>query len=116
MEEMARLFRERVVAERGTRRRCRYSEELRKQALEYLKATFAQGGTLVAAAAALGVEKSVLRSWRSRRTKSGLRAVKVVDSPGPVGVKSSIVVHGPGGIRVEGLDVEALGALMRSLS
>jgi transposase len=115
MDQAASSFRERVTAARGDRRRCRYPEELRAEALAYVDAARARGVGLIKAAQALGVDKSVLSGWRAKRQRSAMRVVKVVDAP-LGGGGGGIVVHGPGGLRVEGLDVAALAALMRSLS
>jgi transposase len=115
MDETARSFREHVATFRGARRRCRYPDELRQEALAYVEAARARGGTLADAAAALGVDKSVLASWRAPRQVPAMRAVKVVEGP-RAAVGTGIVVHGPGGIRVEGLDLAGLATLMRSLS
>jgi transposase len=115
MEEAARSFRERVAAFRGARRRCRYPNGLRQEALAFVDTARRGGMSFGDAAAALGVDRSVLSSWRTGPRAPAMRAVEVVAAPvAPSG--ASIVVHGPGGIRVEGLDLAALAALMRSLS
>jgi len=120
MDEAANLFRERVAAMRAGRRRCSYPEELRAEALSYVEAARSRGVSFVHAAAALGVDRSNLRTWGARRRGAALRVVRVVDAvdaaTAPIFIKANIVVHGPSGMRIEGLDVTSLATLMRSLS
>ena len=115
MGQAASLFREHVAAARGGRQRCRYPEEVRAEALAYVDAARARGIGMVKAAQALGVNKSVLSGWIAGRRGPTMRVVKVVAPPKLSG-GSAIVLHVPGGLRVEGLDVAALAALLRSLA
>lgn len=114
IEREAAAFRE-AVKRAG---RCgpgrRYPEELRRRGAAYLRARQAAGAPLCA----------VLRKLRVRREKLAGSAtppdaeasarfvpVTVVDAPA-----RRIVVHGPGGVRIEGLDVAALADLLRRLA
>ena len=78
MDEAARAFRERVAAVRGGRRRCRYPEALRIEALDYVAMARGRGVSFKHAAQALGVEKSVLSSWRTARRVEGLDVTALV--------------------------------------
>jgi transposase len=117
MDAAAVAFRARAAALRGDRRRSAYPDSLRAEAVAYIEAAGGRGVSLASAAAALGVDKSSLRSWQKQRRGAGLRAVKVIDRSSENSANSAgIVVHGPGGIRVEGLDIASLAVLLRTLS
>jgi DNA-binding transcriptional regulator YiaG len=111
--------------ELGTR--GRFTEALRRQVLEYLRARQAGGGTQEEVARELGMSSWTLSRWsgRARRAEAeeasraraqGARAFSAVEVRSEVGVSTgALVVHGPGGVRVEGLGVAQVAALLRGL-
>jgi hypothetical protein len=111
------------------------SREVRQRVVG-LKKELRQGGTTARAlAAALGLHETTLCRWereaqasggRAERTglaASGFRRVQVAaPEPRPVAaaqapVSSGLrVAHGPSGLIIDGLDIEALATLVRRLS
>lgn len=93
-----------------------YPEALRRAALEYQKERENEGVSARRIAAELGVEKGTLSHWsRARKPSDGaFRAIEVVAEP--VRETSRMVVHGPRGLRIEGLTLEELVSLLARLS
>lgn len=64
----------------------------------------------------LGLDGVTLRRWlrRERRAKAAFAPVRMepVKREEPVG---GVVVHGPGGLRIEGMGVEEVAELLRRL-
>ena len=107
-----------------------FPEALRVFAVRYAEQTVEAGGTVVEAAAKLGVSAPTLYEWRKGRTagsakrkkrteRSGvLVPVRVGERPAEAAVAQAgpLTVVAPGGFRVEGLSVEAAAALLRKLT
>lgn len=90
-------------------------EELKWAALEYVEARTAQGAAEGTAAAEIGVAALTLARWRQERPSAVPRFVPVVvDEQTSSG--SRFIVHGPGGLRIEGLDLDSLAELLRRLA
>jgi transposase-like protein len=102
---------------------------LRAFAVRYAEHTVEAGGTVVEAAAKLGVSAPTLYEWRKGRTagsarrkpteKSGvLVPVRVGERPAEATVagQAPVVLVSPSGWRVEGLSVEAAAQLLRKLT
>jgi transposase-like protein len=99
----------------------RFPAELRGEVEAYLRDRLAEGGTVHAVAKEVGVWQSTLRHWLSGVSGDpaapALRPVSVVPSrrqpprPSP----AAIFVHGPRGLRIEGLDLEGVAELLRRL-
>lgn len=122
---------ERLKAELEARRklgpRGRFTEPLRMQVLEYARARQAQGDTLEQVARQLGLSGWTLSRWSGRARREQAGAAQAVNPSGaesgfhPVEVRQeavaagSLVVHGPRGVRIEGLSLEGLVALVRGL-
>lgn len=95
----------------------RYPASLRQVATEYLRQRQADGVAVSTIAGELGVKRHTLLAWAAA-------AIGAVATPGFVPVRvvadgtarSPIVVHGPGGLRIEGLDVAGVIALLRGLA
>jgi hypothetical protein len=80
----------------------------------YLETRRREGGTVATIGAELGLCVSTLLRWAKRpQQASGFERVLVVAEPAP---PSALVVHGPCGLRIEGLDVAAVAELVRRLS
>ena len=94
--------------------RQRYPAALRRQGVAYLAARQASGATASAVARELAVRRDTLLWWtRPRRAaKPGFVPVSVVGGQ-PI---DQIVVRGPHGVRVEGLDVAGVAELLRRLA
>ena len=95
----------------------RYPAELRRRGAEYLRARQAAGAPLSAILRELGVRRETLAGWAApaeaeakAETRPRFVPVSVVAEP------PRIVVHGPGGVRIEGLDVAGVADLLRRLA
>jgi transposase-like protein len=119
VEKRAEEFRESVKRLGARGRTTPYPAELRGEAVEYARERRGQGATWSLIAQELGLGIDSLTRWvelagghgdaqRFRRV-----AVKANETPAAVG---ALVLHGPGGVRVEGLDVGTVAELLRRLS
>jgi len=108
-----------AVAKLGPRGQGRrYPEALKRDVLAYLAARHEAGRGLKTTSVELGIPERSIKLWSSAPRPSGRPAfVPMVVTPlaaeRPV---PPIVVHAPGGIRIEGLDVSALADLVRRLA
>ena len=116
IEREVMAFREAVkrAGRRGPGRR--YPEDVRRRGAAYLRARQAAGAPLSAVLRELWVRRETLAGWATPAKTGADQSprfvpVAVVDTPA-----GRIVVHGPGGIRVEGLDVAGLADLLRRLA
>jgi transposase len=95
----------------------RVPRELREALLEYMRGRREQRASLHTIADEVGVSDATLVRWSKPVRENGnakLLPVQVVRVP--AGGAEGIVVHGPGGVRVEGLDVCAVAELFRRLA
>jgi transposase-like protein len=122
-KEQAEKFRRQVVERGEVGPRTRYTQEQRQEAVAYMKARQQQGASREEAAKELGVSSWTLSRWGS----AARRASQEEPARGalvPVEVKEArsearrggLVVHGPGGVRVEGVCVEDAVRLLRGLA
>jgi transposase len=115
--------RETLVAEIGRLARTavgrRYSDEMRQRILEYIEERHGEGVGRTRACDELGLDWGNVNRWRrgrARKPATAFRRVRVVAPTEPrAAAEARIVVHGPGGLRVEGLDVEGVVDLLRRL-
>ena len=93
-----------------------YPEGLRRAAVEYGRRREREGASRREVAAELGVSDATLVRWSRRHEEppAVFRAIEVVAQP--VERSGVIVVHGPRGLRIEGLSVEKLAWLIERLS
>lgn len=92
---------------RDGRGRMRPKRELKRQVAKYAAAMHERGEQLPAIAQRLGMKVMTLRRWLMASSDGGrLKQVQVV---GPV--SQGAVVHGPRGMRIEGLSVAELAEL-----
>lgn len=97
-----------------------YPLVLRRDAVAYVEARRKQGVGLVAAARELGVSAFSINRWRTdlgSETEPPFRPVVLAE---PLALPyraepSGLVVHGPAGLRLEGLDLGAVVELWRRL-
>ena len=91
-----------------------YPKGLLEKLLSYTVARRRQGATLVAIGEEVGMSWKTLGRWLGgRKSRARFERVEVI-APAPA-VARSLVVHGPHGLRVEGLDVAGVAELMRRL-
>ena len=105
------------VAKLGPRGRGRpYPKGLLEKILSYTVARRRQGAKLVEVAAELGLHDQALSRWLGeKRAAKRFDRVEVVatTSATTVRVASTIIVHGPRGLRIEGLELATLAELVR---
>jgi hypothetical protein len=90
-----------------------YPVEIRERAAAFVERRRREGASEGAIGRELGISPMTFRRWVARRSSSGF-VLATVDAarPTPLGV----VVHGPRGIRIEGLDLDGVAALLERLS
>jgi transposase len=98
--------------------------EARGAAVTYAEQRISDGESAVDVAAELKMNRWTLQKWLQRHRKGGLgrtakrekgfRRLKVASRPAPKA--AVLVVHGPCGVRVEGLDVAGVASLLEKLS
>jgi transposase len=101
----------RGMGERGRGRR--YPAGVREQVVSYVAARRAEGISLRVAAQELGMPWRTVRHWVQGRGRRGaaLRTLAIAATPGA----STVVVHGPHGLRIEGLDLDQIAELLLRL-
>lgn len=99
----------RHLAELPNGRGRRFSHELRDELGRYARARRAAGATNAAIAVELGVSAPSVARALARRT---VVPVRVVEDPRV----QQLMVRGPHGVLVEGLDIEGVALLLRALS
>jgi len=97
----------------GPRGRGRaYPKGLMGKLLSYTLARRRQGAKIVEVAAELGMKFHTLARWLGEKQPAvGFERVEVVAPPSA----RSLVVHGPRGLRIEGLDLVGVAELVRRL-
>ena len=104
---------------RSRGRGCGYPAAVRAEVLAYVRVRQREGLSTYAIAKELGTRDSMLSRWLDKDpTTAPFRAIAVVEAPpspahAPV---PGLTLHGPGGLRVEGLDVDTLVRLCRKLA
>lgn len=105
------------VSKLGPRGRGRpYPKGLLEKVLSYTVARRRQGAKLIEVAAELGLHDQALSRWLGeKRRANGFERVQVVAAVPTVAAAAAraIVVHGPRGLRIEGLDLAAVAELVR---
>jgi hypothetical protein len=92
-----------------------YPEWLRRQALDYARVRRADGAAHAEISRELGLPALTLARW-SEAYQGSFVPVLVERSVSATPGESAFVVHGPRGLRVEGLSIAELAALLRELS
>lgn len=99
----------------------RYPDEVRRRATEYFHARRKQRISPAKICLELGIGIPTLRSWttpkmeRVEMLSSSFERVEIVGAPAS-STKERFVVRGPGGLCIEGLDIDNLVELIRRLS
>jgi len=99
-----------------TRRNIRFPESVRRDALAYARQQRVAGASLPRIASDLGLAANTVERWLKIAPKKKLLPVSVRDARPADKSKAALVLHAPGGVRVEGLDPQTLAAILRALS
>ena len=93
-----------------------YPKGLLEKLLSYTVARRRQGATLMTIGTELGMSWRTLARWLSGRAKSQrFERVEVIrPTIAPVAARA-LVVHGPRGLRIEGLDIDGIAKLVRKV-
>jgi len=93
-----------------------YPAALRRSVVQYHREREQEGASVRKVAAELGVSEASLARWSRTEQERGpaFHAIELVAEP--VRRPSGAVLHGPKGLRVEGLTVAELAELMERLS
>ena len=95
----------------------RYPFALRTAVVAELRAVRAEGGSLASVALALDLPAITLTRWEREAGAHLFRVVEITDSSTPVlSVPSALVLTTASGLRIEGLDLEQLASLLRTLA
>ena len=94
----------------------RYGKELRSDIQRYLQRRKKTGASRVEISRELGVSAGTLANLDAENIKSTLREVRVKRTNRNSKQEPKILVHGPNGILIEGLDLENVATLFRALS
>jgi transposase-like protein len=97
-------------------RNVRFPAAVRREAVAHGRERRAAGASLLRIASELGVAMNTLERWLQLDQKMKLHPVSVQQEERRSALKSALVLHGPGGVRVEGLDPESVAAILRALA
>jgi hypothetical protein len=101
-------LRSRISAHGRAGRGNPYPAELRKDVLAFVARAERMGASAAASARSIGIAALTVARWRE---EVGFVQVQVDAQP-----DQRLVVHGPCGISIEGLDLDAVAALLRKLA
>ena len=96
----------------------RYSAGFRAEVVSLVRRRRLEGVALARLARELGLSAQTLVLWLRQSSRPSLRPVRLVTEPVaeiPASASSRPVLFTAGGLRIEGLDVDDLGRLLRSL-
>ena len=125
VKETAARLRAQVQAQSGRGARWRFDSGFRAEVVAYMRARQAEGGTQEEAARELGLSSWTLSRWgrQHRPGKQSVEAAAGSKAFHPIAVKreeaesvGALTVHGPGGVRVEGLTLRQVAALLKELA
>lgn len=116
LPEGAREFRAALEALGPRTSSTTYPPELRALALGHVRKRRDEGAAFREIATELGVGKDTLRHWIRPRARRASKVRRVSIAAATPAAATSVVVHGPAGLRIEGLDVSTIAALLRELS
>ena len=93
--------------------RLRYTPQMRAQAVTYARRRLTAGAGLQLIARELRVDRPTLKRWLGADDMPvpAFRTVQVEEAP----ARPALVLHGPAGLRIEGLDIAGLAELLRRL-
>jgi hypothetical protein len=107
----------REIGRHGSARGRKLSDDLRARCVDYAASRAAAGASETAIASTLGISVTSVHRWlRAKPTIStAMVPVRVVAPSRPPASASSVVLTTPRGLRVEGLDLEALCVVLARL-
>ncbi len=121
-KETAAKLKAQAEAQSGKGTRWRFDDAFRAEVVAYVRARQQEGGTQEEAGRELGLSAWTLSRW-SRQRKPTQQSEASGGDFHPVAVKreaqasaGALVVHGPGGMRVEGLTLKQVAGLLRELT
>ena len=94
----------------------RYPAELRSRTMAYVGKRRAEGATTKSIEGELGVTWTTLARWSSTDAEPGFAHVVVHADAGRKPDGDCLIVYGPAGLRIEGLNLDALAELLRRLA
>ena len=110
----------------GTGRGRRYPKRLQRRVVEHYRLRSSQGLSDREIAAELGIPWQTIRRWHEQTPQPAVASpdspafelVQIVDPAAPTApsARSTLVVRGPAGLCIEGLDLDAVAELFRRLS
>jgi hypothetical protein len=112
MDSLTLALRQSLARAAEGRGRPRYPEALRQRVVAHVRDRRARGASLGLLANELGLAVPTLVRWSGPRP--AFRPVVV--APASPAAPGHLVVHGPGGLRVEGLTLEEAAELLRRLA
>lgn len=111
---------EAMVGRRG--RANPFREDVRRRAVDYFFARRKQKISPAKIALEIGIGLATLRSWTSPKKRlavgmvpEGFERIEIAEAL-PQSASTQVVVRGPGGLCIEGLDIDSLAELIRRLS
>lgn len=84
----------------------------RSEVVRLIEAAHGEGATYGAIAEMLGVSEQTVTRWRMQATDMELAEVRIVDAASSA---HELVVHGPHGLRIEGLSLDEVATLLGRL-
>lgn len=105
----------------GARGRGRaYPDSIRRRAVAYYRSRRDEGVAIADIGPELGLPWQTVQRWAASEgpremQPASFAPVEILDAL-PTDKRGSLVVHGPAGLRIEGLDMDALVELCRRLS
>lgn len=122
-KEEAAWIRAQVEAMVGRRNRTNpFREDVRRRAVDYFFLRRKQKISPAKIALEIGIGLATLRSWTSPKKRvavgmvpKGFERVEIAETV-PQSAKTQVVVRGPGGLCIEGLDIDSLADLIWRLS
>lgn len=112
--ETTRLRTALATTERTGRGRA-YPPSLRAEVLRHARARLAAGEAASAIATDLGLHAATLASWLGLKAQAPATFARIEVLAQPAASAAALIVHTPQGLRIEGLDVDGLVALLRRL-
>ena len=93
-----------------------YPSHLRAQVLAHVERRRRAGIALEAIAAELGLAATTLRHWKRNAASTAQPAFCEVEVVSPSAPPSTLIVHGPAGLRIEGATLADIAELIRRLA
>jgi len=117
MNSSVAILRRRLERAAAGGNRIRYPEPLRREVVGFAREAIAAGSSQSRVAADLGIPQPTLSRWILESGPTPLRTVQVAGDPvAEPGGEGGLRLRTPRGYLVEGLDLESIAVLLRSLA